>query len=52
MGRLSLRPIYATKPELEIEKIKAEKWNGQLPVYNMGAQGHNPIMFNVPAGKL
>ena len=47
----SVDPRVIKLRELEIEKIKAEKWNGQLPVYNMGAQGHNPIMFNIPAGK-
>lgn len=30
---------------LEIEMIKAQKWNGQLPVYNMGEGGHAPVMF-------
>lgn len=30
---------------LEIEMIKAQKWNGQLPVYNMGESGHAPVMF-------
>lgn len=30
---------------LEIEMIKAQKWNGQLPVYNMGEAGHAPVMF-------
>ena len=30
---------------LEIEMIKAQKWNGQLPVYNMGEGGHAPVIF-------
>lgn len=34
--------------ELEIEKIKAEKWNGALPTYQMG--GNAPVMFNIPMG--
>lgn len=46
----SVDPRVIRLRELEIEKIKAEKWNGALPQYNMGA-GNTPIMFSVPMGK-
>ena len=44
----SVDPRVIRLRELEIEKIKAEKWDGALPVYNMGSGGHNPIMFTSP----
>lgn len=47
----SVDPRVIRLRELEIEKIKAEKWDGALPVYNMGSGGHNPIMFTSPLHK-
>lgn len=47
----SVDPRVIRLRELEIEKIKAEKWDGALPVYNMGSGGHNPIVFTSPLHK-
>ena len=47
----SVDPRVIRLRELEIEKIKAEKWDGALPTYNMGGSGHNPIVFTTPLGK-
>lgn len=43
---VSVDPRVIRLRELEIEKIKAEKWNGALPTYQMG--GNAPVMFNIP----
>lgn len=45
----SVDPRVIRLRELEIEKIKAEKWNGALPKYQMG--GNAPVMFNIPMSK-
>lgn len=38
--------------QLEIERIKAEKWNGQLPVFGGGNGGQMPVLFNIPAAAI
>lgn len=43
----SVDPRVLRLRELEIEKIKAERWQGHVPQTMMG--GNVPIMFNLPA---
>ena len=44
----SVDPNVLKLRQLEIDKIKAERWNGALPTHIMG---DSPMMFNMPLGK-
>ena len=48
----SVDPRVIKLRQLEIEKIKAERWNGQLPVFGGGSGGQMPVLFNIPAAAI
>ena len=49
----SVDPRVIKLRQLEIEKIKAERWNGQLPVFGGGGSGgQSPVLFNIPAAAI
>ena len=48
----SVDPRVIKLRQLEIEKIKAERWNGQLPVFGGGNGGQSPVLFNIPAAAI
>lgn len=48
----SVDPRVIKLRQLEIEKIKAERWNGQLPVFGGGGNGQMPVLFNIPAAAI
>lgn len=43
----TITPQYLRSKELEIEQIKAEKWNGELPQTVMGGAGNLPIIMDM-----
>lgn len=47
----SVDPRVIKLRQLEIEKIKAERWDGRLPMFG-GTGGNSPMLFNVPAAAI
>ncbi len=47
----SVDPRVIKLRQLEIEKIKAERWDGRLPMFG-GNGGNTPMLFNVPASAI
>lgn len=45
------KEIYLSLKELEIDKLKLERWDGKYPVYYMGMDNKPSMLINVPEAK-